>query len=131
MYRKSLFFAFAVSLLSVGGALTAQFVDDFSTDPAQNDWVLQGNAVWVAPDAPGCADPNDPGDPPCSLYEGQNNGYVLVTAGANSMNGSAFRAEKFLTDDLQISIEIEVRDGTIDRPADGMTVVSVHFVFGR
>ncbi|MBI4604847.1 MAG: hypothetical protein HY721_23030 [Planctomycetes bacterium] len=129
------FLMFVLSVLpvlpvSLGGArLAAQVtaVDDtFNEDPTANGWILQGSATWVPPEAAECVDANvfDPAAP-CTLYLGEDDGYVLITPPLGNQNGSVFRSERILYDNFKLSAVVELRDGSIARPADGMTIVIV------
>jgi hypothetical protein len=103
------------------------------------DWVCQGSAVWISPDADECdLDLDDDGnvdanvfdqfvsfDPsnPCSQYPGE--GYVLVTPAITNQIGNMFRKERILYDNFKLTAEVELRDGSIGRPADGMCIVII------
>jgi hypothetical protein len=120
--------------------LLAQFDDTFSDDPlASGDWVFNGVATWVP--TPGealeCVDPNvfDTLDP-CSVYNEDDvaalgetleefGGYILVTYPGNTVAGNAFRAEPDTYDNFKMEVVVELRDGSIGRPADGMVIVVV------
>ena len=109
--------------------------DNFEEDPVDLGWILNGAAIWVPPDVPECVDANNP-DPfdPCTLYtddikdnlpggaEGFG-GYILVTPGQNNQGGNAFFSEPTLFENFTMEVVIELRDGSIGRPADGMTIV--------
>ena len=121
------------------------FDDNFNDDPALNDWILlySGTAGgWVPPESIYCeAAPGNPdpaafiADMPCTLYSEEIiedqlemdleefGGYVLVTPPQNSSAGAVFRSERALYDNVKMEITVELRDGAIGRPADGMTVV--------
>src|SRR5262245_14432280 len=102
-FRKIFLLASCTFLLA--GSLQAQFDDTFNTDPLQNGWIFNGVATWVPPDAPACLDPNtfDTLDP-CTLYEGADDGYILVTYPGNTLAGNAFRAQKDSYDNFKMEV---------------------------
>ena len=130
-------FVLLFGLLCLGApALRAQVVgidDTFDTaNPCGNGWECIGSVAWVPPDADPCPtdDPNffNPWatfDPlaPCTQYEGE--GYVLVTPAVGNAGGHMFRSESLLYDNFKLTAVVELRDGSIARPADGMTIVII------
>jgi hypothetical protein len=139
------FLVIAGCLLATAQRARAQVVlfdDAFGSDPLRSGWTRNGDARWVEPPgvAPDCHDglhdPNDPGVPPCSLYSleqledlgetaAEFGGYVLITPALGNQNGNAFRTERALYDNVKLEVVVEMRDGSIGRPADGMAVVIV------
>jgi hypothetical protein len=121
------------------------FDDNFTEDPAENDWILLYAGTfggWVPPESAYCeTGPGNPdpaaflADTPCTLYSEEIiedqlemdleefGGYVLVTPPQNSSAGAVFRSERALYDNVKMEITVELRDGSIGQPADGMTVV--------
>ena len=107
---------------------------DFPRDPCAEGggWVCGGQALWVSPDAEECPeeDPDffnpwfdlDPSNP-CTLYPGE--GYVIVTPAAGDRGGSFFRSEPFRFEHFRLTAEFELRDGSIQRPGDGMAIIIV------
>ncbi len=132
----------------MAGRVAAQgFDDNFYDNPLDSgEWVINGNAQWIpsADESVRCADDN--GDPsldvnatpgfPCTLY-GEDEidalgldaeefgGYILATPALGGQNGNAFRAESDNYDNFKMEVVVELRDGSINRPADGMTVTIV------
>ena len=120
------------------------FEDNFSEDPLLNDWiVLSAGSLggWVPPESPYC-ELNGWVDPalftpenPCTLYSEEIiedslemdleefGGYMLVTPMQNTSAGAVFRTERALYDNIKMEITVELRDGSLGQPADGMTVV--------
>ena len=112
---------------------------DYDAGTCDLDWVCQGSAVWISPDADECdLDLDDDGnvdanvfdqfvsfDPsnPCTQYPGE--GYVLVTPAITNQIGNMFRKERILYDNFKLTAEVELRDGSIGRPADGMCIVII------
>ncbi|HVR73234.1 MAG TPA: hypothetical protein VMT52_02840, partial [Planctomycetota bacterium] len=100
--------------------------DEFDAGECELGWICQGSTVWIPPDANEC-DPLDPNtfnpEDPCTLFPEE--GYVLVTPAVGNMNGNMFRTERILYDNFKLTAEVELRDGSIGRPADGMTIVIV------
>jgi hypothetical protein len=105
------------------------FDDTFDDDPfASGDWISNSNwggPSWVPEGAPVCANPNvfNPLDP-CTVDENYD-GYVLITDPVGNRGGNFFRAEPDSYDNFKLTVEVELRDGSIGRPADGMVVVVV------
>ena len=122
------------------------FDDDFTEDPAENGWIMVYSGAfggWVPPESPYCeTGPGGAPDPalftpqnPCTVYSEEIiedqleldleefGGYVLVTPPANTSAGAVFRSERDLYDNIKMEITVELRDGAIGRPADGMCVV--------
>lgn len=113
--------------------------EEFDGGTCDKDWICQGTTVWIPPDADECdLDLDDDGnvdadifnpfasfDPtnPCTQYSGE--GYVLVTPAKQGQNGNMVRKERILYDNFKLTAEVELRDGSIGRPADGMTIVIV------
>lgn len=121
-----------------GGQETV-FDDNFSTDPLLGGWMTrEGVATWVPPGAPACVDPNlfDRFEP-CSLYPAELirneleedpatfGGYVLITPAEGGQYGIINRREKLLFDDFKLEMVVELRDGSIGRPADGMQLLMI------
>ncbi len=112
---------------------------DFDSGICDKDWICQGNTVWIPPDADECdLDLDDDGtvdanvfdqftsfDPanPCTQFPGE--GYVLVTPAITGQAGNMFRKEPVEYDNFKLTAEVELRDGSIGRPADGMCIVIV------
>ena len=134
------------ALLKVGddpaNCVADEFEFIFDEDPflGGGGWIINGATRWIEPpgDAILCIDQasaNAHEDPvtfePCSVYDeaevdpDEFGGYVLVTPGANGQGGNAFREESALYSSFQLEIVVELRDGSIGRPADGMTVVLI------
>ena len=120
------------------------FEDNFSEDPLLNDWIILSAGSlggWVPPESPYC-EVNGWVDPamftpenPCTLYSEEIiedslemdleefGGYMLVTPMQNTSAGAVFRTERALYDNIKMEITVELRDGSLGQPADGMTVV--------
>jgi PKD repeat protein len=99
--------------------------DSFDEDPcASGDWVCLGNTRWIDPLFPLCDDPNNPSNPDCNLYD-PGEGYVLVTRAVGNQNGNMFRTEQIEWNNFRLTAVVELRDGSIGRPADGMAIVVV------
>jgi chitodextrinase len=100
--------------------------DDFeSADPCQSgEWVCNGTARWIDPAFPMCDDPNNPTVPDCNLYD-PGEGYLLVTPAKGNSAGNMFRVEKIQWNNFRLTAEVELRDGSIGRPADGMTITII------
>ena len=128
-------FAGCVALsLCCATSLQAQFgfTDNFDDDPLESgDWVINSNWVpeggtnWVEEGSDLCIDPNT-FDPflPCTVDDNYD-GYVLVTDAQGNRAGNFFRAEPDEYDNFKMTVEVELRDGSLGRPADGMTVTIV------
>ncbi len=118
-------------LLARGNVLWAQInavEDDFELDDPCNtgEWDCRGSARWIAPDATAC-DPLTPNtDNMCNLYD-PGEGYVRLTSGnpAGGQFGTMFRTEKLLYNNFRMTAVVELRDGSIGRPADGMAIIIV------
>jgi hypothetical protein len=123
--------AFALALCFAAGGLRAQFgfEETFDEDPfASGEWVRNSNwrgPAWVPPGAPQCANPNvfDP-SMPCTVDE-RYGGYVLITDPVGLRGANIFRSRPELFESFKLTVEVELRDGSIGRPADGMVVVVV------
>ncbi|MEM7261679.1 MAG: Ig-like domain-containing protein, partial [Planctomycetota bacterium] len=130
-----------------------EFADNFIDDPlgpfeveldgdgnvteSSGGWLFNGVSSWIEPGSPVCVDQaaaNAHMDAItgeiCSVYDEADiddldefGGYVLVTAGINSQSGAVWRNEPALYNNFQLEIIVELRDGALNRPADGMTVV--------
>jgi hypothetical protein len=145
MQRLRTWTALVLCFLASAGLARAQMVlfdDTFLEDPLMNNWLFNGVAQWVQPPDvaedchDGLHDPNNPGIPPCSVYNEKQvenlgetieefGGYILVTPGQNGQAGNAFRSERAMYDNFKMEVVVELRDGSIGRPADGMVVVIV------
>ena len=102
-------------------------------------WICQGSAAWIPPDVGECdLDLDDDGnidlnifdqfttfDPlhPCTQFPGE--GYILITPAITGQSGAVFSREPVLLDAFKLTAEVELRDGSIGRPAEGMTVTIV------
>jgi len=107
---------------------TEEFVSD-PCDPANVDWECKGSTKWVDASRVQCEDGNshinlDGSD--CTLYPGPDeDSYVLLTPATNNQGGSLFREESLFYDSFKLTAVVELRDGSIARPADGMTVTII------
>jgi hypothetical protein len=68
-------------------------------------------------------DPEDPASPAIDTTDPENFGYVLVTQAVGNQSGAAWRSQDALYDNFRLDIVVELRDGSLGQPADGMTVV--------
>ena len=118
-------------LLAASSRPRAQVLVDESFDSNPfSSWTLQGSAAWVPPlsGSQGCAqlgwNPNNPfgdGIDDCTLYPDQ--GYVILAPGVTNQNGNIYLRDRLLFDDFKITAVVELRDGTLANPADGMCIV--------
>ncbi|MEM7264115.1 MAG: hypothetical protein AAF488_19165, partial [Planctomycetota bacterium] len=109
-------------------AVNAQvdFEDFFEENPVDTGWSIIGNALWVSQDGIECdeltVNAPDPLDP-CTLYAEESD-YILITPGQNAQVGAAWYVDDtFPVENLTIEAELELRDGTVAQPADGMAVL--------
>ena len=131
-FRLSL--AFTVLALLDANGLQAQFgfSEAFDEDPVasgnwvvNSNWIPEGGSNWVAAGSEQCLDPNafDPFQP-CTV-DPDYGGYVLVTDAVGNRAGNIFRAEPETYDSFKLTVVVELRDGALGRPADGMTLTIV------
>jgi hypothetical protein len=105
--------------------------EDFDADPSARGWVLQVDAFWIPPlgddrrcDLLGIPPHGERGEriDDCTVYPGD--GYV-VAAPAVYANGNLFYGERLHFEDFRLRAVLELRDGTIGRPGDGMCIVVI------
>ena len=121
-------------------ACNSEFDSDFAADPFERGtWVRNGEAFRTSPDAERCTEQLFDFDveQPCHVYpvevieelrdepEVESFGYVSLTPPHNSSHGNVSRANRTLFEDFRLEVVTEMRDGTIGRPADGMTFLIV------
>jgi hypothetical protein len=124
------YLAFSVCLATRPLPAQFGFDDTFDSDPfAAGDWISNsfnwGGPSWVAEGSPLCADPNvfDPAAP-CTV-DAAYDGYVLITDPAALRGANFFRAKPDRYEEFKLTVEVELRDGSLGRPGDGMVVVVV------
>lgn len=109
-----------------------EFTENFLEDPCASEaWVCQGSTLWAPPPdlAIECEDPDaiDP-DNPCTLYPNEPNpqefgGYVMLTGTGPQQSGNLFTAESGDWNNVKITAIVELRDGDLDNPGHGISVV--------